>query len=298
MSEQPNRGAEPASAASLLLTLLGEFVLPDRQPVWTSTLTEALAVLGVQDKAARQALARTGERGLLERDKQGRRVRWGLTPAAIELLEEGTAHIYRFGTTPKAWDGQWLLVLCSLPAARAELRHRLRVRLGWAGLAPFGPGAWISPWVDRQPEAVEVLRQFDLHGQARSFTGRLGVLGDVSTTVAQAWELEGLEGRYRQFLADFGEQTAPEAPTSGASPGAHEPGRSGPQGGEGPDATEFAALCWLVHRWRRFPTIDPELPRELWPLRWPAEAAVTLFHRQHARWTPAAQRWWHTRTPA
>ena len=53
------------SARSLLLTLLGEFVLPRAEPVWTQVLIDVLGGLGVEHKSARQALARTAAEGLL-----------------------------------------------------------------------------------------------------------------------------------------------------------------------------------------------------------------------------------------
>ncbi len=181
-----------AGAAALLLTLLGEFVLPAGGPVWTSTFTDAFAALRVEEKAARQALARSARRGLLASEKVGRRVRWTLTGPAESLLREGTGRIYRFGLDAPPWDGRWLLLFCSLPESRRELRYRLRVRLGWTGLAPFGSGAWISPWTDREPAAVAVLRELGLAGQARTFSGALGSLGDAQDIARQAWELEEL----------------------------------------------------------------------------------------------------------
>jgi len=54
-----------ASARSWLLTVLGEFVLPGDQPAWTSSLVAALAGLGLEEKASRQALARTAADGLI-----------------------------------------------------------------------------------------------------------------------------------------------------------------------------------------------------------------------------------------
>ena len=46
------------SARSLLLTVLGEFVHARGGRVWTGTLVDALGALGVEQKSARQALAR------------------------------------------------------------------------------------------------------------------------------------------------------------------------------------------------------------------------------------------------
>ena len=64
------------SARSLLLTVLGEFVHPRHASVWTATLLDALAAVGVEEKSARQALTRTASEGLLVSSRHGRRVPW------------------------------------------------------------------------------------------------------------------------------------------------------------------------------------------------------------------------------
>jgi len=69
------RGLGQTSARSLLLTLLGELVLPRDEPVWTQVLIDVLAGLGVESKSARQALARTAAEGLIRSDRAGHRVR-------------------------------------------------------------------------------------------------------------------------------------------------------------------------------------------------------------------------------
>ncbi len=48
----------------------------------------------------------------------------------------------------------------------------------------------------------------------------------------------------------------------------------------------------LVHAWRRFPSIDPELPRQLLPTPWRGAEAGALFARRHAQWAPAARAEW------
>ena len=91
-----SRVTQLGSARSLLLTVLGEFVHPNGSPVWTATLVDALQVLGVEEKAARQALTRTAAEGMLSSERHGRRVLWSLTPQGHALLEEGTRRIYGF----------------------------------------------------------------------------------------------------------------------------------------------------------------------------------------------------------
>jgi phenylacetic acid degradation operon negative regulatory protein len=45
----------------------------------------------------------------------------------------------------------------------------------------------------------------------------------------------------------------------------------------------------LVHAWRKFPFLDPDLPLELLPARWPRRRAHGLFAARHAAWSPAAR---------
>src|SRR2546421_337039 len=53
-------GAVTATARGLLLTVLGEFVLPAGAAAPTSAFIDLLGRLAVEEKAARQALARSG----------------------------------------------------------------------------------------------------------------------------------------------------------------------------------------------------------------------------------------------
>jgi phenylacetic acid degradation operon negative regulatory protein len=45
----------------------------------------------------------------------------------------------------------------------------------------------------------------------------------------------------------------------------------------------------LVHAWRKFPFLDPDLPPGLLPPRWPRERAHDLFADRHDRWQGPAR---------
>lgn len=256
------------SARSLLMTVLGEFVLLRDRPVWTSTLVEVLAKFDVEEKSARQALARTAAEGWLTADRQGRRVRWALTPPGRRLLTEGAERIYSFGQQPRAWDHRWLVLIASVPEAKRELRHRLRTRLSWAGFGSPSPGVWVSPDTTGDQEAEVILTELGLAGGAMSFVAQYGAIGRQESIARQAWDLDALALRYENFIDDF----------TGAHPA---PG----------DAT-LVAQTRLVHEWRRFPFLDPQLPAELLPARWSGIQAAKLFHRKHTQWRPEAQGHW------
>ena len=256
--------AGAASARGLLFTVLGEFVLPTGGTAWTSAFIEAFARLGVEEKAIRQALARTAADGWITPERHGRRTRWLLTPDGHRLLTEGTERIYAFAGSPPEWDGTWLLVLARVPETDRATRHLLRTRLSWAGLGTPAPGVWITTHVERQAEVEQVLGQAGLAG-GQIFTARHQGGGELSALVTQAWDLAAIEERYEEFLAEF-------AATSAADP--------------------LARLTELVHAWRRFPAIDPGLPARLLPARWNGARAARLFAARHAGWSPDAMTQW------
>ncbi len=262
------REVRHTSARSLLMTVLGEFVLPAGRPVWTWMLVDTLAGFGVTEKSARQALARAAAEGLLVSERVGRRTRWELTPSARRLLSEGARRIYEFGRSERPWDARWLLLLVSVPESKRDLRHRLRTRLSWAGFGSPEAGVWISPHLGREDEALDVVKELGLAASAMSFTASFGRIGGQDEMVSRAWDLTALEERYEAFLADFG--------------------RLEPAG----RAEALYAQTRLVHEWRRFPFLDPQLPRALLPANWSGAKAADLFHRKHAAWKPAAAQCW------
>lgn len=264
-SRWPDGGA---SAGSLLLTVLGEFVHPRGGPVWTAALVTGLAALGIEEKAARQAIARTAAKGLLKSEKSGRRVSWHITRSGTRLLTEGTRRIYGFLTDPSPWDGQWLVLSVGVPETQRQLRQRLRTRLTWLGMGSPSPGIWILPDVSKVGEVETIVDELGLGDKAFAWTGKLTTIGKAETLIGDAWSLTEVEGRYADFLATFGTLRATT------------PLRA------------FQAQVRLVHAWRQFPFLDPALPRELLDHDWPGPQAAALFHRRHDEWHAPAQQYW------
>lgn len=271
-ADVPFAGRRPrlgtASARSTLLTVLGEFVHPRGEGVWTSTLVAALAALDIEEKSARQALTRTAAEGLLGSSRHGRRVLWELSPAGRALLEEGTAHIYGFMGDRLPWDGRWLVVSVAIPESQRRLRHRLRTRLTWLGLGTPTPGLWVSPDAGKAASVREVVAELGLEDRAFAWAGPIAETGDERLLLDQAWDLDGVEHRYLQFLDEFAHRE-----TGGAS-------------------ETFVAQVQMVEAWRRFPFLDPDLPRELLDHDWPGPRAAAAFHDRHRRWEAGADKAW------
>jgi phenylacetic acid degradation operon negative regulatory protein len=298
LSRRHEAGA--GSARGLLFTLLGELVLPSEEAAWTGAVLAAFARLGIAEKAARQALMRTANAGWLQPEKVGRRTRWRLTPAARKLLTDGARRIYSFGPAAE-WDGQWVLAQVRIPESDRSARHEVRTRLAWAGFGSLGPSLWISPHANREPEAIRVLTEAGVAADAHVFVARRtglsapaqsapaqsdtaqsdtaqsdtaqsdtgpgrAVLAGTRAMVASAWDLPAIEAEYEQFVDAFGASETPH--------------------------DVLVRQLELVHAWRRFPALDPSLPRELLPPRWTGIAAAELFADRRQRWLPDARREW------
>jgi phenylacetic acid degradation operon negative regulatory protein len=253
------------SAGGLLFTVLGEFVLPGGGSAWTSTFIDVLARLGVEEKASRQALMRTAEKGWLRSSRVGRRTRWALTAPGERLLTEGAERIYTFAGYARSWDGRWLLVLARIPETGRAARHLLRTRLSWAGFGTPAPGVWLSAHTERLAEAERLLRQASVIDEAPIFVVEHRAGADMADLVRRAWDLEAIDRSYREFVAGYGSRDAGDPLTFQID---------------------------LVHAWRRFPWLDPALPRELLPADWSGEPAARLFQRQHDRLVQAANAEW------
>jgi phenylacetic acid degradation operon negative regulatory protein len=253
------------SARGLLFTLLGEFVLPGDGTAWTGAVLAVFARLGIEEKATRQALMRTAAAGWLEAEKLGRRTRWRLTGSARRLLTDGAERIYSFTGPTQNWDGRWLLVYARVPESDRRARHVVRSRLNWAGFGSLGAALWISPHPDREAEAVQVLRDAGVADEAHVFVATRSGLGDVRLMVAAAWDLKEIEEQYERFIEEFGPRTPGDI---------------------------LVRQIELVHAWRRFPSIDPALPRELLPARWSGLKAAQLFAGRHQQWSAEAQEDW------
>ena len=98
-----------------------------------------------------------------------------------------------------------------------------------------------------------------------SFQASLGTLGDPARVLAEAWDLDAVAGAYRDFIERFG-RLRPKTPEA-----------------------VFRAQTRLVHEWRKFPFLDPDLPETMLPARWPRAQALKVFRDRHESWHAAAQ---------
>jgi phenylacetic acid degradation operon negative regulatory protein len=260
-------GFEP-QPQDLVMTLLGAYVVPHDRVVWSGGLVTLLGEFGFSTGAARVALARMVRREILDRLKDGRLVSYRPTPRTVALLEEGDERIFSLGREPHSAE-LWTVLWHAIPEERRPERGRLARRLRFLGFGSVQDGMWISPH-DREREVVALIDQLDVAGYAGVMLGRPAAALDFRALVSRAWDLDALDERYRAFIDRF----APYA-----------------SGRDGMDAREaFLLRTRLVHTFRRFPALDPELPDDLVHAPRHRSEAVALFHRLYEALAPAAQR--------
>jgi len=256
----------------LVFTLYGDYIRHRGGEAWTGSLIELLGLLGMSEQAVRSALSRMSRRGWLKGRRVGNKSFYSLTPKSIKLLEEGAQRIFQ----PRAdeWDGKWCLLTYSIPEKKRNLRNKLRERLTWLGYAPLSHATWISPRI-LQHELEDLLDSLKIRDYVEVFCAEhLGFCSDREV-VARCWNLEGLNQTYADFITKY-EPLLNEHKTRRAE-------------GNGLESSGcFVQRFMLVHEYRSFPYVDPNLPAELLPDDWLGDKAVQLFQEYHELLTAEA----------
>ena len=264
---------EPLRPRSMLFTLYGDYAYPRGQAIGLSALVVIGARLGIGQSAVRSAVARLARQDWLVSRRAGNRSSYGLTEAGRRLIDEGTRRIYNPRVKP--WDGTWCLLTYSIPEARRAARDRIRRQLAWLGFGALGGGTYVSPR-SVEADAIALVRAHGAGRFARIFTARLSASGDDADLVRQCWDLDVIGRRYRAFIAHYEPMQRRDVRRERA--------------GTLTDADAFSMRFGLTHDFRRFPFIDPDVPRELLPAAWPGFRARRLFEEYHALLSTGALR--------
>ncbi|MGB3715416.1 MAG: PaaX family transcriptional regulator C-terminal domain-containing protein [Candidatus Promineifilaceae bacterium] len=253
--------ARPVRTQFLVFTLFGEYVVQRGGKVWTSSLLYLMGLLGVSERAVRSTLSRMSQKGWIATEKRGRRSRYYVTARGYALLDEGQRRIFEPVITE--WDGQWHIVLYSLPEEIRRRRHALRTKLSWLGFGRLAPSTWISPH-DRGGELKSVFDDLLVEPYIDLFSGVY--LGPESSEdlASRCWDIAGLDSQYKSFIAHY----EPEYTRFQAHENA---------GHSFSEEECFSRRFWLTHEFQSFPLRDPNLPTALLEPEWTGFKARKLF---------------------
>lgn len=278
----PVGGGLPASdqvqPQELVITILGTYVRPFGDRVWSGGLVVLLGELGFSEGASRVALTRLVRRGLLDRVRDGRLVHYRLTERADRLLAEGDLRIFSLGD-PRDDEGTWTVLWHQIPEDRRLELSRLARRLRFLGFGSVQGSFWVSPH-DHSAEVGRLLAELRVSEYATLFTAHPDAVVGLPALVSRAWDLSGLVERYEAFVAEF-QRLCRRRALAGLS-----------------DREAFLTRTRLVHQFRGFPVIDPELPERLAPVAEPRARAASVFHELYAVLADPSQRHFESVTDA
>ncbi|MBW3662092.1 MAG: 1,2-phenylacetyl-CoA epoxidase subunit A [Actinobacteria bacterium] len=260
MADESTPGTRP-----LLLTVLGDLVLPSGGQTWLGAVSDAMETLGVKPTATRQALRRLVAQDLVEPHKHGRRAAYRLTRAGRRRFEDAADRIYL--RRPLRWDGRWRILTYSFAEEQRAARDALRRELEWLGYGALGTGLWICPW-DLGARLEDALAKHGVSGQVEQFTSELE--GDDRGLAARAYDLSELRQAHHDYTERF----------------------SGWIGDEVEGAEALRRRIILVHEWRKFLFMDPGLPPELLPDDWAGDRAAHVFTAAYRTVEGPAWRHW------
>ncbi|WP_168626084.1 PaaX family transcriptional regulator C-terminal domain-containing protein [Cryobacterium sp. BB307] len=247
------------SATSLLRTIVGAFLRELGGSIRASDLVRLLDAAGVAGPAARTAISRVKEKGLLLADG-GAAPGYRLNPDAVPMLERGDRRIFNY--RQQGERDPWCLVSYSVPESRRSARHQLRRRLGWIGCGTVADGLWIAPGF-LADEVRLILTDLDLQDAATLFTAERP--DGLGRHALGWWDLDRLAGLHRVFL----DATAHD-------------------GSAADEREAFARWTHALDRWRIIPYLDPGLPASVLPVDWPGHQSVERFRELSAALAPKA----------
>ncbi|HEY2055665.1 MAG TPA: PaaX family transcriptional regulator C-terminal domain-containing protein [Solirubrobacterales bacterium] len=258
------------ASQDLTITILGSHMRRTGGRVWSGGMVTLLGELGFSMEAVRAALARLVIRGMLERQRDGRRINYTLTPHAQELLAEGDRRIFSFGRQAPGGDA-WTLLWHSIPEDRRMERWRMALRLRFLGFGSLQHATWIAA-SDREVEVRMLIDQLAVGDYVSVFPARILSCSERALLTSAAWDLDALAPRYEEFVAEFSplERARRRRALS--------------------DREAFVARARLMHSFRRFSLLDPELPDQMVPLHQRRARAVATFDAVYDGLTEASQR--------
>ncbi|MFJ8631939.1 PaaX family transcriptional regulator C-terminal domain-containing protein [Streptomyces sp. NPDC093568] len=251
--QDTSEGPQPRPQ-SLMLAFFGNHVLEEGDlGVYSGSIIDVLGRVGVGEQAVRSTLTRMVNRGLLRRQREGRKMFFGLTPQARRVLEDGRVRIWQQGAVNDDWDGSWTLLGFSLPDSWKRQRHDLRSRLTWSGFGALYSGLWIAPG---DVDVAGIVADLGLAAHVKIFHAQAAPVTDIELMIRDTWDLESIAARYVVFDKRW---------TAHLDAG----------GGNDPIGTRLR----LVSEWLWTIRTDPRLPARHLPPEWPAGPAQETFRR-------------------
>ena len=249
------RAAPHISARSVLVTILGDAVLPVTGKVWLSQLFRLAETYGFDKRLVRVSMFRLAEEGWVTSERHGRRSLYLLTPLAEREFADAADRIYRDIRPPL--DGQWTFVLFDGAQLSPTERNRMTRHLGWHGFVAFRSGVLASP-ICSADETRRILSEAFPEILPAVARAEFGDIADLARNgfFSSAFAFDEGKQAYHDFVDGY---EAFDGNCEALSP-----------------VEAYCLRTMLIHDLRRITLRTPAVPRELLPDPWPGNDAYAL----------------------
>lgn len=257
------------SARSVLVTIIGDTLIPVDSSIWMGQMLELTEGFGFSDRLVRTSMNRLVAEDWVYTERVGRQSRYHLTNLA--LTESARAEERIYGSGHVDWSGEWVLVF--LPdELRAAESSKIVEHFRWNGFVPIAGGVLASPdcGADSARELLGVVAPDVRPVIAMATFSELGALVDDGFFIAKAdgHELTNVWSsfveRYEPLLADAEAATSIEA---------------------------FGLRTMLIHDLRRIRLRWPPFPTQAHPGDWPGVRAGVIARELYTQLTTASAEW-------
>lgn len=241
-----------------VMIILGDFILPNQKTFWLDELLTKLSWLGVLERTGRSTLARMTKDGWFEIEKVGRRNRYTLTEWGEIVLRQGDLRI--FEQAVQDWDGNWHLVMYSLPDEKRVMRHNLVQQLSWLGYGRMSRGSWLSPY-DRREALRHALKEPGTNQYLHFFSGEYLGNTDIDQLIQACWDFKTVADGYERYIKHYLPIFA-KLKSVLAIPSAEE---------------TFCQRFWTSYDFLPLLRLDPNLPNQFLPNDWAGFEAREIY---------------------
>jgi phenylacetic acid degradation operon negative regulatory protein len=262
------RRQRPLRAGSLLVTILGDAIVPRGGVIALASLIELARPFGLTERLVRTSIGRLANEDWVASQRSGRLSYYSLTPTGADRFAEATQRIY--AAPSDAWSGEWTLAILA-PGAKGA-RDAVRRELTWLGFGELTPGVFAHPTHARDG-VRERVGELESSGQVIVMQRATTAQSSDAHLAALGWDFNDLARRYRRFIAMF------EPLNEAASDAATIDGE-----------TAFVLRTLLLHEYRKVHLRDPLLPSRLLPRPWIGANAHELCRALYAAVFAASER--------
>ncbi|GIO26688.1 phenylacetic acid degradation operon negative regulatory protein PaaX [Ornithinibacillus bavariensis] len=246
---------------SMIFTLFGDYIRHYDNVIWIGSLIRLLEEFGHNEQSVRAAISRMSKQGWVKSTKIGNKSYYSLTEQGQVRMEEASQRIYK--TEHPSWDGNWRILVYTIPENKRHLRDELRKELVWSGFGLLSNSCWITP-NPLEEQVNRLIDKYHISDYVSFFNASYIGKNDEEELVQKCWSLDEVNKKYQQFIQEYSQRYVID--------------KNKMEKDELSDGSCFVKSALLVHQYRKFLFIDPNLPQELLPKKWLGDSAASLFN--------------------